>query len=603
MTQNLRRSQFITTYGPGAILEGPDGPKVIPSLDEAGIFDGNRRPSHFEIRDLRLSQALLGGAGIVRLPSNAELGEPESRWLYRTKRFPTWSLCARHRILYRKTQSDTRGCPICNEHNSPAEAWAQANRQAIRFVRACPAGHLDEVDWKYLVHGDIPCSATYLSWRGGGGALRNINIECPVCHRQYNLGQAYSRSWPCSGRLPEREPVSNAAPVRSGCTEEAHILQRGAANLRISELLSALTIPPRATQLHNLLAIYAIQIALSTMPPTNKLQLMAILQNLVSRGFISQPVANEIDLYPEDDILSAINDTIAGTTPANLHTLRLEEFLALKASATHGHPPQPSSQPGGPPQFEIIQSQVRTIVGPGGHILRITPVSRLRVVMVQTGYRRVPGGDPQDSEVVNCSFNHSGRDWYPGVELFGEGIFIDFDVENRPANNLLLTGTVANSWYQAWQSPDDYITRMMTVEDRNQLHPMFVWWHTLAHRLINALAVDSGYSSAAVRERIFTDINDATGQSNGGLLLYTAQPGGDGTLGGLIALVPEFERVLSGALRNIDACSNDPLCGEERFSRGKYNGAACYACSLVSETSCEHRNMRLDRNLLLENLP
>jgi hypothetical protein len=71
----------------------------------------------------------------------------------------------------------------------------------------------------------------------------------------------------------------------------------------------------------------------------------------------------------------------------------------------------------------------------------------------------------------------------------------------------------------------------------------------------------------------------------------------------MIALVPQFDRVLRGALNLIDACSNDPLCSEEEFGEGKYNGAACYACQLVSETSCEHRNTRLDRTLLRENLP
>jgi hypothetical protein len=106
-----------------------------------------------------------------------------------------------------------------------------------------------------------------------------------------------------------------------------------------------------------------------------------------------------------------------------------------------------------------------------------------------------------------------------------------------------------------------------------------------------------------VRERVFVGVDERTGDAGGGVLLYTAQPGGDGTLGGLVALVSEFERVLETAFRNLDACSNDPLCGEETFAPGKYNGAACYACALVSETSCEHRNMRLDRNLLLDNLP
>jgi len=119
------------------------------------------------------------------------------------------------------------------------------------------------------------------------------------------------------------------------------------------------------------------------------------------------------------------------------------------------------------------------------------------------------------------------------------------------------------------------------------LHPVFVWWHTLAHRLINALSVDSGYSSAAIRERIY--LKHTERRSTGGILLYTAQSGGDGTLGGLIATVPHFERGLQSALRDIHICSNHPLCSGNLFSPGKYNGVACYACELVSETSCEYR--------------
>ena len=112
-----------------------------------------------------------------------------------------------------------------------------------------------------------------------------------------------------------------------------------------------------------------------------------------------------------------------------------------------------------------------------------------------------------------------------------------------------------------------------------------------------------GYSSAAVRERVYVTVDDASGQAFGGVLLYTTQPGGDGTLGGLIGLVPAMERVLGAAFRDLDSCSNDPLCTEETMAPGRVNGAACYACALVSETSCEFRNMGLDRNLLLENLP
>ena len=111
--QSIRRSQFITTYGPGAILEGSEGPRVIPSLDGSRVFT-NLRVTDFEVTDQRLSQALLNDSGILRLPSNAEVGEPDNRYIYRTGRFPSWSLCVRgHAILYRKTSGDNRACPRC----------------------------------------------------------------------------------------------------------------------------------------------------------------------------------------------------------------------------------------------------------------------------------------------------------------------------------------------------------------------------------------------------------------------------------------------------------------------------------------------------------
>ena len=180
--------------------------------------------------------------------------------------------------------------------------------------------------------------------------------------------------------------------------------------------------------------------------------------------------------------------------------------------------------------------------------------------------------------------------WYPGVELFGEGVFIDLSPEAQQTSVIShpnMDSDEARLWRETFDTDPTQVHR----------HPVFTWWHTLAHRLIIALSIDSGYSSASIRERVYVRIND-DGEAAGGILLYTVQPGGDGTLGGLIGLVPTFEQVLHSALERVDSCSNDPLCGEESFSAERPNGAICYACGFVSETSCEHRNMHLDRNLL-----
>ena len=70
-------------------------------------------------------------------------------------------------------------------------------------------------------------------------------------------------------------------------------------------------------------------------------------------------------------------------------------------------------------------------------------------------------------------------------------------------------------------------------------------------------------------------------------------------MGGLVGAVQRFEDVLVEALGRLEVCSNDPLCIEVQKSDVTVNGAACYSCLLISETSCEHRNRWLDRHIVL----
>jgi hypothetical protein len=68
--------------------------------------------------------------------------------------------------------------------------------------------------------------------------------------------------------------------------------------------------------------------------------------------------------------------------------------------------------------------------------------------------------------------------------------------------------------------------------------------------------------------------------------------GGQGTLGGLSSMAERVGELLDRATKQLALCSNDPICAEQGDGNEDYplQGAACHACLLVPETSCESRN-------------
>jgi hypothetical protein len=87
-----------------------------------------------------------------------------------------------------------------------------------------------------------------------------------------------------------------------------------------------------------------------------------------------------------------------------------------------------------------------------------------------------------------------------------------------------------------------------------------------------------------------------------GLLVFTSSPDADGTLGGLARQgdTKNIVEVFEDGLASMTWCSSDPLCIEGVHTMSEpANGAACHACLLASETSCEEFNSFLDRALLV----
>ncbi len=190
--------------------------------------------------------------------------------------------------------------------------------------------------------------------------------------------------------------------------------------------------------------------------------------------------------------------------------------------------------------------------------------------------------------------------WVPANEIRGEGIFFQFN-EDEINNWLVRVPELDRQFFEAhreWR-------KARGLPDPEAFYPgaRFVLIHSFAHALIRQLSLECGYTAASLRERIYSRNPIGSSPAMAGVLVYTAAPDSEGTLGGLVSLgKPEvLERHLNQALDSMRLCSSDPLCAEHHAGKEgtSLHGASCHACLFAPETSCERGNKYLDRSVLI----
>jgi hypothetical protein len=236
-----------------------------------------------------------------------------------------------------------------------------------------------------------------------------------------------------------------------------------------------------------------------------------------------------------------------------------------------------------------------------GYFTNVTLVHKLRETRTLTGFTRVFADTDLDLAGLQrmLRFRESQEKWLPAYVVFGEGVFFTLD-EGR---------------LREWEALPDVQERVQPLVARfrrlrqtrhlrgRQVGPRFILLHTLAHLLINRLTFECGYSSAALRERLY--VSDQADAPMAGILIYTAAGDAEGTLGGLVRIGKpgRLEPLLFRALSAAQWCSADPVCMEMGQSGGQgpdsLNLAACHGCSLVPETACEEFNRLLDHGLII----
>lgn len=252
---------------------------------------------------------------------------------------------------------------------------------------------------------------------------------------------------------------------------------------------------------------------------------------------------------------------------------------------------------------------LRTVAAPVGFedwIEEVVLADRLREVRALTGFTRIdsPGdySDPTEIPPELVAPIARGRlSWVPVSEVRGEGLILRFKEERIRDWCKLAARRDAelHTAHTAWRR-----SRGIQSPDGGYPGIRYALIHSISHALIRQLAIESGYSSASIRERIYASDGDDAAGPMAGLLLYTAAPDSEGTLGGLVALgAPQkLGYLLRQALESIRLCASDPLCAEhapEATGHVTLHGAACHACLFAPETSCERGNKYLDRSLLM----
>ena len=153
---------------------------------------------------------------------------------------------------------------------------------------------------------------------------------------------------------------------------------------------------------------------------------------------------------------------------------------------------------------------------------------------------------------------------------------------------------------RAKQVAERYAKSNLFIAEDITTAPRFLLLHTLAHLLIREFEKVAGYPAASLNERIYC----SRAEKIAGVLIYTAVPDVVGSLGGIVesSEPKSFLKILSGAFKQAQWCSLDPVCAESQGQGpGHLNRAACHACLLLPETSCDYANVFLDRVLVKGN--
>lgn len=507
-----------------------------------------------EVAEPRLAKSL--GVSVLRSPASGR-----SKGDIPVVRFPRYYFCPEPdcRDLSEWRYFDTTG---------PTPRCRRDGRLVVpsRFVVACKFGHISDFPYYAWAHSPTVSSSAggkhrlRLETKGETSSLADIQVTCS-CGAGRSMDGSFSPGAlvgvsSCRGERPWLPGAADEV-----CNELPRTLQRGSSGAWYANLRSAISIPPWSAVHSKIRSAWSLLKNLDD----------ATLTSLFTQGGWIPPDSH----WTVPQLVQIVNDIRYGVD-LDEEKLRSQEYDAIRA----GHP---EKDPGD--QFVCKPVTLPRGSELWGFVDEVRDVSRLREVTALLSFSRL--FPTSDSGVTAAKLSATPQDWLPAVEVFGEGIFVKLD-ETR------LVQWSGTAFARRRAEAIERAAATSFFQPSVSVRALLV--HSFAHTLMNELSMDAGYPVASLRERLYA----ADGQA--GVLIYTATADSAGSLGGLSAQSDpgRLSAVIRSAMQRALWCTSDPVCIESQGTGiDNLNLAACHACLLVPETSCEHSNTLLDRALLI----
>jgi hypothetical protein len=357
----------------------------------------------------------------------------------------------------------------------------------LRFVCGCEHGHLQDISWRWIVHGETKCNEPlWLEEAGTSGDPRDTRVICG-CGKSLLLEQLFQpgRLGPCRGERPwigDTDP--NSCVDETGKPVLLRLLTRSATNAFFPQVATVISLPEADDALGRAVAAHLTDLRVAG----------SAAEISFARKF-SQALRAALQGYSDEAVYARVKLLESGGVAATAPDPRVAEYEVLGSG-------QPLIGEDRSDALLHATTLPRSVWDPTDEALlegiqALVAVHRLREVICLYGFTRFESSPPMADDgledvglAVRGAALGTDPDWLPAVEQYGEGLFLQLDAA-RVAAWLAEDGTQQHAaflfaGFERWRASK------VGVKPRSVVYALL---HSLSHALMGHVRQCGGISN------------------------------------------------------------------------------------------------------------